>query len=1807
MSDLHQDDSQADKTNQINEKPPEISQPISQPIRRWLSRRNVIVAAGLPILLIVFLVIIVILAVRLGYVGEYIQTNLVAQLDKIGLKTEIGKLETNFSPLGVILRDVKLYDKETNEQLAKIDLLKLDATVVDLFALNFEREVRLDSTEIEGLEAFVKFDEQGRLNFSRLKIPESEESNLTFNYSAMKLSVKNSIINYGDFARKLSGEARNVQLFVEPDAGLSQSDADIENRRFKFDLAATNSTFTFDQDKQIEPLDVSARGVITETYAEIAELRLKTPFAESRLSGKLDNFENPRYKFDIESSVDLQRTAEILKTDAALRGFGNLNGTVEGEGGKYIINANIKSDALAADNVRLKGLQANASVSGENDAYEINGKAIADMLNAGDFQLDTMSLVGKVTGTGTDFRWIGDLQAAAAKFPDGTIAGLIIKDAVGEYRDERFSTNVGSLSAENLNGFGTKFQQIRAARARVVYKDGTTDVTAGNLRVGGLQTKAATLRGININNAKVRNRGNVTDIQAGNLTAQTLDSSVAKVNGVSISGANVKVRGNNVDAKAGNLKANDVQTDLAKVRGVNANGVKVETRGNRVTVNSDNLTAQNVDTNNAKLRGVTVNGAIVETENGKTVVNADNVTAQNLDASSANVNDLRASGVDVTDSGETTSVNASSVQIGGLNTPQVVVGSLNVAGVRLKIVRGVISGSTNDINAGDVALKKTRDLPQGGTLENVKLSRPVFVVESASRYRVTSDLSLGGGILGSIKVGAASASVTASESQVDLKNLNANIFDGNVNGEASVNLNNRGASSVAATFNNLDVAKLLALTGGRIVPLSGNTSGDVNLSFDGTNFKTASGTLNANVNAEAGDDQRGRVPVTGTIGLRATRGLFDIETANFKTANSDFNANGRFDLEGDNSNLGFAVNSTDARELQRLISVLGVSDSLDAQLAQYKIGLAGTLKVDGTLTGNLQNPNVRASANLESVTVNNENIGALTSNIELNQNEIVVTNGTLQQPNNNGNIAFDVRVPRADTNNVAVKATLDNLNAGTILAALPIEGLPDFVRSIQAKTSGTIDLTGVPNNIKGIIDLNAANGSIGGESFDSFATRINFQGTLATIEKLEARSGDGSLSATGNYNGDTDVFNVNAIGRNIPASKIKAFAGDSAKNLPEIGGIIDLTANGTGELAEITTSDFSKLNVNFNGAARDVAINNTRYGNIIFTGNTQNQKLNANVTADINGTKQVVAANLNFGDKNLPFEAQTVFDNTDLAPFAALLQQTGSTMLGGRATGIANIKGNLVTIDPTGKRQFSTDNLRGEARFSTLTLQVEDTILSAAEPVDVKFTMSEVVVNSARFTGSGTNLVVAGKAVLSGSGENTLTANGSVNLRILNAFVSDQFFGGVADISARFSGNAQNPNIVGSIGLNNVSFSTFVSSERLSVTSIRGRILFNTNQVQIETLEGKIGGGTINVSGGAALKNLQLQGFRLAARGNGISTTLTQGIRVAGDVDLSFGGVRDGNGVMSSKLSGSVIATRASYTQDIDLANLLNNRRGGVSLSSGGNSGGANTPNAVIGVPQLEIRVEGRDALIIRNNVADLVGSISARVAGDVNEPVISGRITANSGTLTLLRDQRYDIQRGSIDIPEDPNASPIVNLQAEGDVSGYQVFLGVSGPIYETESLAVNVRSNPALPQADVISLITTGSLADTEGGIPSLAQTGLNTAAGALTDAVVAAPIRRATDRLFGLNRFELDPSLAGQRGLNPSARLTVGRQINRNLSVTYATNLSADRNQVIALEYRVSNRISFVAQFQQAPLNNITRRNSNFNFEVRFRKRF
>ncbi|MGI8812756.1 MAG: translocation/assembly module TamB domain-containing protein [Pyrinomonadaceae bacterium] len=1684
--------------------------------RRYFTRKNAVISsAGLGVLLILG-VILTVVFYRYGVFDNYVKTQFVAKMADIGIVFDADVFRVTVAPLELELKNATFNDKVTGEKLFTVEEAHLGLSVQNLYAWQLSRDIKLTSTDLRGAEVWVKFDKNGKSNFSNLTFVEDQSgTRVNFKYDSVNFTLRDSVVHFGDVSRKISADAKNVQFFLQP----VDSAVPDEQKRYNIDITATDSTFVYD-DRSLEKIDLRAKAIADRNGADITELKIDTPIGSTVMNGKLTDWTSVKYDLNVESTVDLTQTSSIFPLGTSIRGIGNFKGRVIGEGETYKVDGTIDSESLTAAGIYLKALNVAATVEGTNSNYEANGKAVAQLLTFGDFRIDFPRLTGNVRGSGTDFRWVGELQAAAAKSRSLTLGGLFLSDAVAEYNDRELTATAGTGRAQKFVVGNADFDSVTARNLRISTAGGATTLTASNATAGRMTTKTIRLNGVNGSNVRVKNSGSQTDVNVAGLTAASADIKGSHLSNVRADSFALTNRSNATDLEAKNLRA----------ASLNANGVRVA----------------------------------------------------GLDASALNVHDTP---------GETT-VYSDRLRVASVTSDAATLGSLNIGGVRLTIRQGTVRGTSSDIDAGRVALNKT-SVSSGGSLEGVKLAKPVFVLEPSGRYRVTADMSLGSGIVGEIPLGAATASVTASNERVELNNLNASVMNGVLDGKAVIAFNRRGTSTINAKFTGLDLSKIAAIQGGRVIPFEGQTNGTVDLTFLGTDFRTASGTVKADIAANAGDAASGLVPVNGRVEVSATNGLFNVDYAKLYTPKSELNATGRFDLRENNSDLTVALNSTDASEVDRLVRVLGLSPSLQQQLDSMDAALAGNLTFNGKLTGNFSDPTIDGKAALGSLALRGRDLGSVSSDIYVSPAGVELRNGKLTE-RDGGNIAFTVSVPTGGANNISVQATLRNIDAANLIAALPIENyLPVGIRDFNAQTSGTVNITGLPNNANGSIDLNSTSGSVSGQSFDTFQAKAVFNGTAIDLANLELRSADGYVKAKGTYDRASTAFDFDLEGKGVQVTAIRNLFPQN-DSIPGITGSADFVAKATGQ-----TDRTSSYNVTFSGTARNVLVNGNTFGEIGFKGNTTNQVLNADLTATLDGRPQMLTATVNFGDENLPFHVQTDFDQTPLAPFVAFIPQLNGISITGTGTGRVEFGGNLSKKDANGNAAFSSENLTGTARFTQLALQIQDTPLVSTEPVVISFNPREINFESARFSGGGSNVVIAGTKAITADGINNFSIDGRLNLSLLNAFPglgsADTFFGGFATVSVRLAGLNRTAKLNGTATLDNASVATFISTGRLTFDRLQGRILFSADQAQIDEIHGYLGGGKFVASGGALFgENLKLDSFRLGITGTNVTVPLPEDFITTGDAKLEISGRRSGT-VLRTLIAGNILARRSLFTKDIDLSNIVGARREG-SLTAGSES---------IFAPRFDLSIEGRDALVVKNNIADLTASVSLRVTGTTDNPQISGRITADNGTVFFRKD-RYIVQRGVLEFPPDTSIEPVISLQAESEIGGYQIFVNLSGPLTDTELLNATVRSSPALPQADVISLITTGNLSNTGLGIPTVAQTGINTAAEILTDTIINNPARKATDKLFGLNVFEIDPIISGQR-LNPSARLTVGRQINNNLRVTYSTNLSQDQNQVLALEYRVSNKLSFVAQYEQRSLSNVTRNRDNFSFEVRFRKRF
>jgi translocation and assembly module TamB len=1591
---------------------------------RYFTRRHAFLAAMIVGIGALALIVLILFLFRLGYVDRYVARQIVQTFANYGIRAEIQEFHASFPPQTVEMSGISLYDAQTGEKLGKIDRLLATIKIEDLYALNLQRNINLEDLKIEGFEAWVTFDDQGRSNFRNIHIPPPEPNRrILFAYAAATIEITNGVVFYGDVRHDISGEARNLQVtLVPPDPNIP-----VGVRMTTFTLGFSNSTFTYDG-HDINNIDVQGRGRFNQTRAEVDELVLKSPVAEAHLNGVMDDWRALRYQMNVASTVDLTQLSDTLKSETTLRGAGNFSGTITGEGDQFKLNGQVKSDALAADGLRLQGLNVSASGSVQGKSYEINGKAVADLLNAGDFRIDSLQLAGNVMGTGTNFRWMGELRAVAEKSYGTTLTGLILRDARAEMNDGVFTASSSQFNASGLAASGAKVDGITAS------------------------------------NIQLRNHNNVTTGTVANVKAGT----------ISVSGGQVK--------------------------------------------------------------GVTANK------------------------------------IDITDRGGVTSVAVKDVQVGATSASGAEIGSLNIAGVRLSVRNKRIEGSTADIDAGTV---KFAD----GQAENVKLTKPVFVVEPSGSYRASADLSIGGGVLGRMNMGQARANVVATNREIQFNNFTADVFKGRASGSARVAIAKGATSQVTADFNDLDVAGPLTALAGSAVPLSGRATGKVDLTFPGTNFKLATGTVTTRLSAETGATAAESIPITGEVAIRANQGMFDIQQVNLQTPATRLIARGQFSFEND-SNLQVDLTSSDAGELQAVLITSGLLPDVEEQMRSYGIDLEGQLAFNGNIRGRLSSPNLDGKFSVGSLIVNGNELGALSASIAMNDAEIRVSDGSLAE-RDGGGIQFSLVKPRTGENNISLTATLDRVSARNLLALSPLKN-PELTSDTQSDLSGQIRVTGIPDAMSGSADLRAGPGKLAGEPLEGIVAKARFDGPNVYVDSVDVRLVAGHIVAGGNLNTKTKVFDFKGNAENVQLARLTAFT--NRPGLPTVTGVADFTAHVSGVLSD---RNFANYQITLDGQGRDVTINGRPAGTVALTGRTANQQLDISLTTGVLGPPQVVAARIDLSKDELPATVKTTLTNADLSNLFQIALPGSTVMITGRANGTIEASGNLIDSD----ENLSLAGLSGTATFTELSFRVEDVQLNATTPLEVRFTPNEIAFVETRFTGPGTNIVLDGTLATASGGRQSLNVNGDLNMRVLNGISPDFFSSGTAEVAVRINGSFEDPRVIGSASLNNASVSVLLGNERWTVANLRAALRFTANQAQIDSLNGTIGGGRISATGGALLDGFTVSAFRIGIQGDDVTVPFPPDFRSTLDADVEIRGSS-----REQLISGLVNLRRTEYTEDIELADLINTRRG-ESIEEGAEV--ELTRTAVFAA----LRVEGRNALVVRNNLADLVGSVSLQLDGPVNDPVISGRITATSGTLNF-RNDRYEITRALLDLPPARKADPILNIQGESQIRGYRVIVGLTGPLSQPQA---SVRSEPALPQADVVSLITTGQLASGDTSSSILAQSEVGAATSLLTDALINAPAQKATSKLFGLTRFEINPVIGGTAGSTPAARLTLGKRFSKEVTVTYSTNVASDQNQILALEYRLSDRLSFVAQFEQASTRRLTTNSNNFYFEIRFRKRF
>jgi translocation and assembly module TamB len=1145
---------------------------------------------------------------------------------------------------------------------------------------------------------------------------------------------------------------------------------------------------------------------------------------------------------------------------------------------------------------------------------------------------------------------------------------------------------------------------------------------------------------------------------------------------------------------------------------------------------------------------------------------------------------LTAAGVGVSGLSVQTSVDGKGLDYhatGDIESGSVTAEGFRVAGVRVKTDvngKGAEYSATADLSSGAIT---GRDL----AVSSVRLSNAT-VKGKDDNFDLAGGLNVASLKSGRVTVNGLRGRLSADRDRVSLDQFTAGALGGNVSGSATIAYAG-GSSRVDVQFKSIDLDQASALASAKDVKVRGAASGSARLAFPGVNYQAATGRIDATFNASASPPQSAEetLPATGQVSLVATGRGFNIERAFVRSAASEISVAGSVGWNGAGA-LNVNFKSQDMAEVQRVIDAFGLIP--DDVKDRYEVTLAGAGEFAGRVEGRLASPNLAGHLALSSIQSHNEEVGSFEGDVSYSPSAVKVADASLTRPDGS-RADFSLNAPLVGEDNISIKANVQNFDLATIARTVSFS-LGDFVG--RGTVNGTIDLRGLPGprTIEGTASLSLSAGEFNlpgdgenGEdtrkiSVPEFAGNITITNSVLGVENLRMRVGGSDIAGRGSFNLDTYAYSVDAEGKNIDLATVA----DAVHENLNVTGTADLKVAGQGKWGN--KDDWSDANLNATIQGKNVAFNGRDLGDAKVVAFTDNGLLKVEATGNVLDQTRTLAATIDLRDrKNYPVNAAVEFTDTDIGPYLSLIAP-GLAGISGRATGTIKVSGPLLDTD----RIQAVANLSklefggaiSETRRYTITNQGDIVVTASPQGVSLDRVM---------FVGEGTSVTLEGTISREGGSKSNLAVNGEVNLRLLSSFTQTLFTTGVARVDASIVGSLASPQLLGVVTLRDIGVR--VVDFPLSVARGNGRVRFTANQAVVENFRASApGGGSIAVTGGAALAGLVPERWRVEVRADQVGVEYPRDTQTVIDAQLALQGNR-----RLQVVTGNVEVRRASYTRDISLDELIT---GGpfseeffaVGPGSGGGGGG------IAGLPTtLDIRITADNTLVVKNNLADAVGNAYLTVRGSVDEPAISGRVQLTRGTLEFRRG-RFEISRGLITLPGRRGADPVVDFQSEADISGYHVTVAFSGPL---PRLQTTVRSDPELPETDIISLVLTGNVSADRTVTASVTQTGLGLAQ-SLLSASLSEQLERGTQRLFGLSRFSIDPLLVG-RGSDPTARITIGQRITKDLTVTYSQNLTSGPSgidRVVLVEYRISNRFSVVGYRNER---------GELGFDVRLRKRF
>jgi translocation and assembly module TamB len=508
----------------------------------------------------------------------------------------------------------------------------------------------------------------------------------------------------------------------------------------------------------------------------------------------------------------------------------------------------------------------------------------------------------------------------------------------------------------------------------------------------------------------------------------------------------------------------------------------------------------------------------------------------------------------------------------------------------------------------------------------------------------------------------------------------------------------------------------------------------------------------------------------------------------------------------------------------------------------------------------------------------------------------------------------------------------------------------------------------------------------------------------------------------------------------------------------------------------------------------------------------------------------------------------------------------------------------------TATADFAAKSYRAELTLPTFSAEFQGRAIQNAEPVVIELGPDRIDIRSflLREPETGSEIIAGGSVGLTGEHRLDLHLQSTIWAGWARVFVPDLDLEGEVDVLGTLRGTLKNPALSGEAVLHEISRETaggkpVVRDARLIVPGLptaldklSGEARFSGDQVVIDNLTANFGGGTVHAAGSLTLPRPGRPfSYRAQLSARGVSMRYPEGFVNHGDADLTLTSSEGGGRLVR----GTVNLDRIYYLDNVPVATLDIVKR----LFQRSRLQVAPT-NGFLASTQVNIAIAGPGALRVHNNVADLHGDVSLTLRGNLARPVVLGSVQIDSGGKLVYADNEYRVERGQLTFDDAYKIDPVIDVVVRTRVRDFDILVNFSGTL---ERLSTHFSSNANLADLEILTLLATGQELSEADRLRALSTPPGQTAqtqqqsitAGSFLAGQAASAIGQRVGSLFGFDRFRINPIAAETGQSVGGVGVTVGKRLSKDVFVTYSTDPTASRQNVLQVEWRVAANVTLL----------------------------